>query len=70
MADALDTYLRSVPCDLSASRFQAWRERNPPPYVGLENRRGRACGVCGGPLGPMTRFCHSCHSRELEAARR
>jgi hypothetical protein len=68
VGDELGEYLRRVPRDLSARRFRAWRERNPPPYLLPENRRG-PCGVCGGPVGPLTRICLDCHRAELETAR-
>jgi hypothetical protein len=58
-----------VPRGLKGKAWMNWRRENPPPYLLPENRRGTVCGVCGGPLGPVTRICFACHRGELEEAR-
>ena len=59
-----------VPRNLTPARWWAWRRLNRPGWLLRENRRGTHCGVCGNPLGTVTRLCFACHQAELEAAAR
>ena len=60
----------TLPRGLTAARWRAYREAHPPAYLRPENRWGETCGVCGGPLGPLTRMCVACHRAELQEAKR
>lgn len=59
-AAAGDELAAAVPANLGADAWWRWRRANPPGHLRPENRKGSHCGICGGPLGTITKLCYDC----------